>query len=86
MNCLCRDEQTLDVNGRRVVLKGVSETFQFVRLIRGKSRNDDLGPVLIKALRDIGNHIPYHEEEDYSRILVEMFAVYCAVEPAAGCR
>ena len=86
MSCLCRDEQIVDVNGRRVLLKGVNETFHFVRLIRGKNHDANLGSVLVKALPDLGNCIPPAEEEEYSRILVEMFAVYCAVEPVIGCR
>ena len=86
MSCLCRDEQIVDVNDRRVLLKRVKETFHFVRLIRGQNHEVDLGPVLVKALRDAGNHIPSDEEEEYGRILTEMFAVYCAVEPVVGCR
>ncbi len=87
MGCLCRDEQIVEMNGRRVRLNGVSETFHFVRLIRSKKGDgEDLGQVLIKALRQVGNHIPPEEEVEYGRILAEMFAVYCAVEPVVGCR
>jgi hypothetical protein len=86
MSCLCRDEQIVEVNGRRVLLKGVRETFNFVRLIQSKNHNADLGPVLVRALRDVGNHIPPDEEDEYSRTFLEMFAVYYAVEPVVGCR
>ena len=87
MNCLCRDQQiSVDVNGRRVRLKGVNETFHFIRLIRSRNHDADLGLALVKALRDLGNDIPPEEEEEFSRILAEMFGVYCAVEPATGCR
>jgi hypothetical protein len=86
MSCLCRDEQIVEINGQTVLLKGANETFHFVRLIRSKNHDADLGPVLINALRDVGNHIPPDEEEEYSRILAEMFAVYCSVGPVVSCR
>ena len=80
MRCLCRDEQIVNVSGRSVLLKGVNETFHFARLTRGQN-HDHLGPILVKALRDVGNHIPPDAEEAYGRILAEVFGVYCAVEP-----
>ena len=85
MSCLCRDEQIVKVKGRTVLLERVNETFHFVRLIRGRIQDADLGSVLVGALRDAGNHIPPDEEDEYSRILAEMFAVFCSVEPIAGC-
>ncbi len=86
MGCQCRDEQIVVVNGRTVGLKGVSETFRFVRLVHRRDADAELGPVLVKALRDVGNRIPPDEEVEYGRILAEMFAVYCAVEPVVGCQ
>lgn len=86
MSCRCRDEQSVDVNGRRVLLKGVSETFRFVRLMCRKNPDGDLGRILVRALREVGNQIPPGEEEEYGRILAEMFAVYCVVEPVFACR
>ena len=86
MGCLCQDEQIVELDkSRRVLLKGVSETFHFVRLIGGQPADADLGPVLVKALRDVGNHIPPDEELEYGRMLAEMFTVYCAVEPLGCC-
>ncbi len=85
MGCHCRDEQIVDVNGRRVLLKRVSETFHFVRLDTQQEPRRRPRLVLVKALRDVGNHIPPDEEVEYGRILAEMFAVYCAVEPLGGC-
>lgn len=86
MSCHCRDEQIVNVNGRKVLLTSVSETFHFVRLIRGKNHDADLGSVLVKALREVGNHIPFDEEVEYGWILAEMFAVNCVVQPVVGCR
>lgn len=86
MGCLCRDEQIVDVRGRKVRLVRVNETFHFVRLTRSRNAPADAGAVLVKALRDVGNHIPADEEVEYGRILAEMFALYCAVEPEVGCR
>lgn len=86
MSCRCRDEQILEVNGRPVLLRGVNETFRFVRLTQHKNHEANLGAVLVKALREVGNDIPRDQEEEYGGILAEMFGVYCAVEPLVGCR
>ena len=67
MGCQCRDEQIVNVNGRKVGSKSVSETCHFVRLIRGREPDADLGPVLVKALREVGNHIPFDEEVEHGR-------------------
>jgi hypothetical protein len=64
----------------QVRLKGVAESFRYVHSMLGRQpESPGIGNDLVKALREVGNHIPAAAEPEYARVLSEMFTLYCSV-------
>lgn len=74
------DEQLVKIDGMQVRLKGVAETFRSVHSMLGRRpESPGIGNVLVKALREVGNHIPTAVEPAYAQVLSDMFTLYRSV-------
>jgi hypothetical protein len=81
------DERIVEINGKRVRLKGVAETFRYVHLmLGGRPEPPGIGNAPLEALREVGHHIRAATEPQYAQVLSEMFGLYCAMACAVADR
>ena len=83
--CGTSQDQTLQIGGKPVSLKGVTETFQYVHSMLGLLPiTPGVGNALVKALRQAGNDIPVAQEQEYVQLLSGMFGLFCTTKVKGG--